>query len=71
MGPKVVGILLEGEKYEPASEALPTACVRDRIERKRAKDRKAERAGASARRTERPGVASPVRTPFSLCSLKN
>lgn len=36
MGPKVVGILLEGEKYEQAAESLPTACVRDRIERKRA-----------------------------------
>lgn len=40
---KVVGILLEGEKYEPGKPrlSLPTACVRDRIERKRAEGRKA------------------------------
>jgi len=67
MGPKVVGILLEGEKYEPAVEALPTACVRDRIGRKRARDREAgenEKDGAYSR-------AGLLRTPFSLCSLKN
>lgn len=39
MGPKVVGILLEGEKYELATEAPPTACVHARSNREEARRR--------------------------------
>lgn len=74
MGLKVVGILLEGEKYEPATNLLQRlACTpiepraRRKIERGlEGRDRSEARGGGRRRR-----FVPPVRTPFSLCSLKN
>lgn len=50
MGPKVVGILLEGEKYELAAETPPTACVHARSNREEVSVR---RRGEERARTSR------------------
>lgn len=61
MGPKVVGILLEGEKYELAAETPPTACVHARSNREEASVRRRgeERVGQGKRARGRFACSQP------------
>lgn len=66
MGPKVVGILLEGEKYELAARGSSNS-LRARSNREEVSVRQRSDELVRVRRTEWPrGVALPVRTPFPL-----
>lgn len=70
MGPKVVGILLEGEKYEPAARGSSNS-LRARSNREEASERQegGVPAGASRTAVPRKGLHRACSHPFFCCAL--